>query len=353
MNKKIVFITNMYPDKVDKVKGIFVDNIYKSFLDAGLSCDIVKLENSNGRFLKFLKYSKFYGHAINKIFHNIDATFYVHYVSHSSLPLLFFTLMLRKKLRIVAHVHGSDLLPESEGLITRLLKSMLTKQLLKNAQKVIVPSEYYRKVVSSMVHEVSSRVCVSPSGGIDLSVFTPKVSTRNEDKNQVLTLGFVGRLTKDKGILDYLHLCDELRQRGYKTRNLVVGDGPMREHIKDNSDLIEFLGPMQQSELPRIYRMFDIFVFPTLRLSESLGLVGLEAMACGVPVITYPGTGPSTYVSHRVNGYICAYGELEHAVLEYENASNITKQNMSRQAVLTASRFCKKEVSENLIKQFY
>lgn len=66
--------------------------------------------------------------------------------------------------------------------------------------------------------------------------------------------------------------------------------------------MIKYIGPIPYHSLPEIYCTLDLFIFPTC-LEESLGLVGLEAMACEVPVIgSYIG-GLKDYIKDKENGF--------------------------------------------------
>ena len=58
-----------------------------------------------------------------------------------------------------------------------------------------------------------------------------------------------------------------------------------------------------QKELALFYSAIDIFCFPTYRKSDSLGLVGLEAMACGCIVIASNMAGPTSYIKNQENGF--------------------------------------------------
>ena len=60
---------------------------------------------------------------------------------------------------------------------------------------------------------------------------------------------------------------------------------------------------VSQEELVNIYNSLDLFIFPTYRKSESLGLVGLEAMSCKVPVLAAENYGPTDYIVNNKNGF--------------------------------------------------
>ena len=106
-------------------------------------------------------------------------------------------------------------------------------------------------------------------------------------------IGFVGRLDVGKGwdvLLDAFH---SLNQDGTfdDLSLLVVGDGKERSQFEERvvkyglSDKIVHYPLLPQEKLNLIYNAIDVFCFPTTRKGESLGLVGLEAMACGAPII--------------------------------------------------------------------
>ncbi len=71
---------------------------------------------------------------------------------------------------------------------------------------------------------------------------------------------------------------------------LVVGGGPMLEEFKARYPEATFTGAKSGAELAALYAMGDVFVFPSL--TDTFGLVLLEALASGVPIAAYPVTGP-------------------------------------------------------------
>lgn len=76
------------------------------------------------------------------------------------------------------------------------------------------------------------------------------------------------------------------------------------------SDFIDWIDLLPQIELRRIYNDIDYFIFPS-ELNESLGLVALEAMACGTPVIGSDYAAQSFYINDGVNGYKFKVGDAE------------------------------------------
>ncbi|MGL4727365.1 MAG: glycosyltransferase, partial [Bosea sp. (in: a-proteobacteria)] len=105
----------------------------------------------------------------------------------------------------------------------------------------------------------------------------------------------VGRLAAEKNLDAFL----KLDLPGTK---LVVGDGPdMARLMKTYPDAV-FLGSKPNSELPAIYAAADVFVFPSL--TDTFGLVLIEAMASGVPVAAFPVPGPLDVVGSSDAGVL-------------------------------------------------
>lgn len=93
----------------------------------------------------------------------------------------------------------------------------------------------------------------------------------------------VGRVSKEKNLEAFL----EAAVPGTK---VVVGDGPALEELRQRFPQAVFLGALAGEELAAAYRGADCFVFPSL--TDTFGLVVIEALACGLPVAAFPVTGP-------------------------------------------------------------
>ena len=93
----------------------------------------------------------------------------------------------------------------------------------------------------------------------------------------------VGRVAPEKNLEAFL----DLPHAGSK---VVVGDGPALESLRQRYPDVHFLGAMGGEELASTYRTADCFVFPSL--TDTFGLVVIEALACGLPVAAFPVAGP-------------------------------------------------------------
>ena len=112
---------------------------------------------------------------------------------------------------------------------------------------------------------------------------------------------------------------------------------------------------VSQEELINIYNSLDIFVFPTYRRSESLGLVGLEAMACEVLVIASKNYGPTDYVVDNKNCKFFNpkdYKDLADKILEMKKLNNEEKNKMRKKARETAIKYDSKNTKELILNVF-
>ncbi len=130
------------------------------------------------------------------------------------------------------------------------------------------------------------------SRGVDTALFTPQSGGSGDGKPMFI---YVGRVAVEKNIEAFLRL-------DLPGRKVVVGDGPARKRLAEKYREVEFTGYKQGKELAALFASADVFVFPSL--TDTFGVVLLEAMASGVPVAAYPVTGPVETVVNGVNGYL-------------------------------------------------
>ena len=126
--------------------------------------------------------------------------------------------------------------------------------------------------------------------GVDTTRFTPEGRTLPWMRTDgTVTLLFVGRLEKRKGLGVLLDAYAALRRERDDCRLVVVGDGPLRNEYQEKvEDLgipdVHFAGRVSNDDLPAYYRSADVFCSPAVS-GESFGIVLLEAMASGLPVL--------------------------------------------------------------------
>jgi glycosyltransferase involved in cell wall biosynthesis len=139
------------------------------------------------------------------------------------------------------------------------------------------------------------KIAVTPYG-VDAQRFTPRSGPRDDGVFRAL---FVGQIGQRKG-MSYLLGGYELFRRPDSELHIVGGYVPGREVYSRYQHLYRHTANVLQKDLPALYREADVFVFPSL--IEGMPLVVLEAMACGLPVITTT-HGPGDILRDGIDGF--------------------------------------------------
>ncbi|MEM4554772.1 MAG: glycosyltransferase family 4 protein [Candidatus Anstonellaceae archaeon] len=172
--------------------------------------------------------------------------------------------------------------------------------------------------------------------GVDFERFSCAAPPPKKERKVVL---FLGRLTEQKGPVQFLHAAAKVLQKKPDTLFLVAGKGellPLLINISIQlgiSQNVRFLGYIPQEEQARIYKMADVYVMPST--SEPFGITALEAMSSGTPVIISKTSGVAELVKSAIKvdfWDINAMAEKIIALLSYQPLSS------------TLSQLCTKEV---------
>ncbi len=230
---------------------------------------------------------------------------------------------------------------------------------------VIVPSREIQEIISDTV---TTPISVIPTG-VPLERFengNDQWLRQNYDipeGNKILL--FVGRLTKEKNLPFLLRTFRILKQTMPETTLVITAQGPLEEELKDltvqlglslKSDVI-YTGAFSGQTLVDVYHSADLFVFSSL--TETQGLVLIEAMAAGLPVVAVQASGVEDMVTDEVDGILtdCDETHLSAAIartLQDETLYRRLKKNALVKAEKLSSRSMAlkleslyKEVAEN------
>ncbi len=363
LKKDILLVTNMYPNEEFPHYGIFVKNSYELLKENGFTIDLVVMHKTKGKIKKLFAYIKVCGVSLLKAtFENYDYI-YVHFVSHTTAGVLL-PYLASKNTKLVINVHGNDIVAD-----TNLDQNYLTlsRFFLKFADIVISPSNYFATILKKEYNIPKEKIVIYPSGGVDVEKFK-KIDKKFAKKKagleeKIKYIGFVARIEKDKGY-DTLLKAISILQKEKELNNikfLIVGSGEeepifnnlVREYHLEKE--IERKPLVSQEALVHIYNSLELFVYPTKRKSESLGLTGLEAMACECLVVGSNLYGPSDYLIGNQNALTfnpLNEKELAQKIKEALKMKEEDKKKLTSAARKKAMEYSEEQTKDILIKVF-
>ena len=195
-------------------------------------------------------------------------------------------------------------------------RQQVEQELMASADHIVAFSPHERDAMVRLYQADATRIGLIPCG-VDLSLFRPLDQQEVREKlglNGEKVLLYVGRIEPLKGLELLLHTA-ALLQTFEQIRVLVVGGGAGRDQEIDRlremakslnvDEVFDFIGRVDQQDLPLYYNAADVCVVPSFY--ESFGLAALESMACGTPVVATRAGGLSTIIQHGRTGYLKAW----------------------------------------------
>lgn len=192
--------------------------------------------------------------------------------------------------------------------------------------KVIVNSSYMYNEVSRIFQLPSDKIRIVPNG-VDSDKFKGYERDydfrRNYAADNEKIVFFVGRLVNEKGAHILLDAIPKVLMYYKDVKIVVTGKGPQLEYLRDKAvfmgiaDKVYFTGYISDDMLSKLYKCVDVAVFPSLY--EPFGIVVLESMVAGIPVVVSDVGGISEIVEHGIDGmkaYAGNPGSLADSILE-------------------------------------
>lgn len=208
----------------------------------------------------------------------------------------------------VTYVQGLDLY-ESSGWAQRTY----IRWALRSSTAVVAVQEDLRRraqdLVSRPIPVIPHGLRLRPTHGLSQEAARTSLGL-SPDEPIVL---YVGRLLRIKGVRHLLGAFPRVLARSPQARLLIVGDGEEHEALRASahrlgiSPRVTFLGTLPHEDVIRCMRAADLLVLPSL--VESFGIVLLEAMGCGLPVVASRVMGIPSLVEDGVNGFLTPPGD--------------------------------------------
>ena len=213
------------------------------------------------------------------------------------------------KWRVVIAYEGSSPSVDYRGSAPRLA---LRRAMVKAADALITNSKAGKAYLIDILKAKESNVFHQP---YEVPATTALVGCTKEDKHSNLhqlqrpVFLFVGGIIPRKGLHLLLEACVVLQKQGYRNYTLlVVGDGAQRQELEafsqthELADCVKWAGRVNYGNLGAYFNSADVFVLPTLE--DTWGVVVLEAMALGKPVLCSKWAGAAEMVIEGENGYL-------------------------------------------------
>lgn len=267
---------------------------------------------------QFKKYVDVLGRAITE-----EVNSYKPDVVHCQHASIFSYHLATTKVPYFITLHGTDLMGFKEQ---PRFKDYVLKGVEKSF-KLISISKQVSEEAKKLFNVGDEKIALIPNG-YDESLFFPRSVLRNEvlakygvKEDAPYLVSFVGKLAHFKGI-DVLIRAASIYERELKgVITVIVGQGQLKNELEGlvrelGVKGVYFLGHQNQDKVAEIYTVADVSTVPSR--VEPFGLVAIEAMACGTPVIATDGGGLPDFVNNKV-------GEL----VEMENPESLAKAIVS------------------------
>lgn len=281
------YVPTYHGDVQEGIENVCVSNCY----------------NYKDRFIFHLKHKKIFDDIITKYsFEDINI---LHAHSLFSNGFIALKLNLKYDVPYVVAVRDTDV----NTFFKRMIHLRgLGLEILKKAAKIVFLSTTYRDhvvynyVPKKMRMEILAKSYIIPNGVDD---FWHR--NRNQPKtlmnNKKINLLYVGLINKRKNLLLTIRAIKTIKKAGYKVNFTVVGKISNKKIYNKitKKSYVDYIGPKSQNELISLYRMNDIFIMPSK--TETFGLVYVEAMSQGLPVIYSKGQGFDNQFDQGLVGY--------------------------------------------------
>lgn len=277
--------------------------------------------------------------------------------AHWIIPQGLFAIAAAKitRVKVAVTVHGGDIFALRQPFFVRLKHLVL-----KHADAVLVNSSATKEACAEVYG--GRNYPVIPMG-IDTDKFTP--AKEGGAASGEFRLLFVGRLTEEKGVI---YLCQAMQILAEQSKDIeatIIGEGPekktLERYVEDNGlkHLVHFTGWVDNAEVTTYYQQSDVFVGPSIQIAngwkEALGLVFIEALATGTPVVASRIGGVGDVVKDGESGYLVKQRSPEQIAEKVLNLKASPKlcQSMGKNGRRhVEQRFSWRVVSESYGKQF-
>ena len=368
---KIGFFTDTYTPQINGVVtsiNTFKEQLEKNGHKVYIFAPTPKQKEDNEKIIRFpsvkflfqpemrvaLPYSQQAVNILKKI--NLDI---IH--SHDPFSIGIFGLFMARKFNIPYLHTYHTLYPEYVHYIwntkfTQELAKKISKDFCNNCDLIIAPSTKIKKFL--LEWGVSKPVKIIPTG-VNLDIFKLKNNHYKQfrskynisDSEKILT--FVGRVAKEKNIELIIESLNYIKSKNVKL--LIIGNGPHKNGLeklakqKGLKEKVLFLGYLPKTDVISAYKNSEIFVFSSK--TETQGLVVVEAMASGLPIVAVSDLAIKDMVKNNINGYLVRTNAKDMASkIDKLLANDKLHKKMSNESLLIAKELSAEKQTARLEK---
>jgi len=255
------------------------------------------------------------------------------------------------------YAHYIPLIPKS---ISKKYIRKITTKYSNQCDNIIAPSTAIKKMLID--RGIKSPISIIPSG-INIDNFKKDVGQKSEIrkkyniKSNDILLITACRLTEEKNLKFLIRSFAKIKQRYDDIKFMIVGDGAVKKDLKKMAEEfgiknnVIFTGLVDRTEIVGLYQASDIFIFASK--TETQGLVAVEAMAAGNPVVAIKASGIEDMVKNNEDGFLTPESEEEfsESVLKIVNNKNL-REKMSAQAKINSERFSIEPWIEKIVELY-
>lgn len=267
--------------------------------------------------------------ALRKVLHhyNVDAI-HTHWLIPQGLVAAFTLLGHRKNIKLVCTSHGGDLFG-LQGKISTFLK----RWVINHCHALTVVSQAMLIKAKELTHNQYQAIHVIPMGTDLTHTFVPNPTIKRAT-NQLL---FVGRLVEKKGLTYLLQALHQLQPNFPNLELIIAGSGPLKDQLIQQTQKlgiahqVKFVGRLTHTELVTLYQTATLAVFPFIQTHdgdmEGLGLVVVEAMGCGCPVVASDLPAVRDVINNGNNGILVEPNNSRILAVSIENFLQLSIKN--------------------------
>lgn len=201
--------------------------------------------------------------------------------------------------------------------------------------------------------------------GIDFdNKFNPELIDENKNYlssqliENVFVIGYIGRITIDKGIDDFLKVCSKL-SNSYSVLSVVVGSNETGSNIQNKIEeyksfkKFKFIHFEEVKDPENFLKRFNVLLFPSKR--EGFGLVAAEANSMKIPVVAYDIPGIRDAIENNVTGKLVEFGNLEaleNAIIDYICDSRLLKIHGDNGRVRVSNLFSREKLWNLILNEY-